>query len=273
MPVLSDELMHWGPTAETMSLEGLRQQLLADTGITLASADSSGGFTDAVVLPLVTTGERLWAVYTTGMRSYPPEKDQPHVVALYTRSGDVWQQLAMQPIGSADNPDDLGAGYIDRGGVHQVTVKPQGVWCDSMLSSVPIAARCTYFATPGGQITVEAANTSASPGSGYVADLNGDGLGDVVLDASDAYVFCYACGVRYVDYSVLRWDGDALVPVELSLLPESARPRTRHQQQGRYPSPLNLWQDTLNQLAMVAAQNQADDTGIVGSNVALIHLR
>ena len=26
MPVLSDELMHWGPTAETMSLEGLRQQ-------------------------------------------------------------------------------------------------------------------------------------------------------------------------------------------------------------------------------------------------------
>ena len=207
------------------------------------------------------------------MRSYPPEKDQPHVVALYTRSGDAWQQLAMQPIGSADNPDDLGAGYIDRGGVHQVTVEPQGVWLqvDAVVGAHSGTLHLLRYA--GGQITVEAANTSASPGSGYVADLNGDGLGDVVLDASDAYVFCYACGVRYVDYSVLRWDGDALVPVELSLLPESAPAALRDaNNKAVILAQLNLWQDALNQLAMVAAQNQADDTGIVGWNVALIHL-
>ena len=273
MPVVSDELMHWGPTAETMSLR---------------DSSSSSWLTPASPwrAQIVQRASRTWssypwlppangcrAVYTTGMRSYPPEKDQPHVGRSVPRSGDVWQQVALQPIGSADNPDDLGAGYINRGGVQQVTVEPQGVWLqvDAVVGAHSGTMHLLRYA--GGRITVEATNTSASPGSGYVADLNGDRFGGVVLDASDAYVFCYACGVRYVDYHVLRWDGERLVPVELSLLPASAPAAFRDANNKAVNlARLNLWQDALNQLAMVAAQNQADDTGIVSWNVALIHL-
>jgi hypothetical protein len=37
-------------------------------------------------------------------------------------------------------------------------------------------------------------------------DVDGDGVLDAVLDQSDAYVFCYACGVRKVHFGVFYWD-------------------------------------------------------------------
>jgi tetratricopeptide (TPR) repeat protein len=53
-------------------------------------------------------------------------------------------------------------------------------------------------------------------------DLNGDGVPEVVLDQSDYYVFCYACGVVEVNYQVLRWDGTQMVEAMLEPLPSTA---------------------------------------------------
>ncbi|NJN83055.1 MAG: SH3 domain-containing protein [Caldilineaceae bacterium] len=57
---------------------------------------------------------------------------------------------------------------------------------------------------------------------GSVADLNGDGVNELLMDATEYYVFCYACGVRRVHFDVWRWDGETMVPVTLAPLPDSA---------------------------------------------------
>jgi len=48
-----------------------------------------------------------------------------------------------------------------------------------------------------------------------------------LLNATDYYIFCYACGVRNVNYNVLRWDETKLISVTLTALPESAPPALR----------------------------------------------
>jgi hypothetical protein len=54
-----------------------------------------------------------------------------------------------------------------------------------------------------------------------VQDLDGDGLGEVLLNASDDYVFCYACGIRVVSYKVLHWNGRALAQIKAEKLATS----------------------------------------------------
>jgi hypothetical protein len=62
----------------------------------------------------------------------------------------------------------------------------------------------------------EVSHQHSSPGAGWLEDLNADGILEVILDQTDNYVFCYACGLRYPDYQVLRWDGEQLIEVGFS---------------------------------------------------------
>ena len=68
----------------------------------------------------------------------------------------------------------------------------------------------------------EVSSFSSSPGIGRSEDLNNDGLSEVLLDASDPYVFCYACGVRLVNWAIERWDGTQMISVTLSALSDNA---------------------------------------------------
>ena len=58
-------------------------------------------------------------------------------------------------------------------------------------------------------------------GAGTLVDLDGNGIPEVVLDLTDAYIFCYACGVRLFDSQILRWDPETDTLRELSLDPLS----------------------------------------------------
>jgi hypothetical protein len=49
----------------------------------------------------------------------------------------------------------------------------------------------------------------------------------VILDNTDAYVFCYACGLRMPYYQVWRWAGSAWEMVRLSDLPDTAPAEVR----------------------------------------------
>ena len=69
-------------------------------------------------------------------------------------------------------------------------------------------------------LTIEVTGFSSSPGAGSVVDLNGDEIGEVLLDATDYYVFCYACGVRETQTEIMRWNGREFEPVSLTLLPD-----------------------------------------------------
>jgi hypothetical protein len=52
-------------------------------------------------------------------------------------------------------------------------------------------------------------NSDAGGGALTMVDVNGDGALDAVGDATDYYVFCYACGVRSGAEEVYSWDGTA----------------------------------------------------------------
>jgi hypothetical protein len=48
-------------------------------------------------------------------------------------------------------------------------------------------------------------------GGSVLVDVDADGVLEAVGDATDYYVFCYACGVRSAAEEVYRWDGSAFV--------------------------------------------------------------
>ncbi len=167
------------------------------------------------VWPLTTTnGAELWIAYTIGLRDYIG--DFSHFIALYSHTTNGWQQLLKF--------DVTDAGYIAPEGVRQIPLEPTHIWI-AVDSGVGAHSGCfdLYEIDPTGRSQVDAAsNCGDHPGAGEVRDLNGDGQLDVILDHTDSYVFCYACGVRYFNFSVLRWDGTQLIEQPLTLLPDSA---------------------------------------------------
>ena len=54
-------------------------------------------------------------------------------------------------------------------------------------------------------------NSDAGGGALTMVDVDADGVREAVGDATDYYVFCYACGVRSAAEEVYRWDGSAFV--------------------------------------------------------------
>ena len=68
------------------------------------------------------------------------------------------------------------------------------------------------YSFDGKTITLEyTANSDAGGNALQMVDVNGDGALDAVGDATDYYVFCYACGVRAAYEEVYSWDGTAFV--------------------------------------------------------------
>ncbi len=189
--------------------------------------------------------------------------DQPHFVAIYTIEGEAWQELAR-----AELPND---DYLDPGSVAQATVEPSldlaggsGRGGRALGLLRPAALRRPAAAWRGVVVQL-------STSGGWLHDLNNDGVPEVVLDATDPYIFCYACGVRLVNYSVLRWDGERMVKLELTPLTKSIssellRLNNLAVEQARH----GLWKDaeaTLMESMPLSVQDPAFDW-----NAALIRL-
>jgi tetratricopeptide (TPR) repeat protein len=120
-------------------------------------------------------------------------------------------------------------------------------------------------------LKVEVANFNPSPGGNRLEELNGDGLLEVVLDATDPYVFCYACGVRLANFTVLRWDGSQMVEVPLTPLPESAPADLRDLNNRAVElAQAGLWKDALASIEQAQELDAQDET--VVWNAALIRL-
>ncbi len=157
-------------------------------------------------------GEPLWAAFSHGMRRFDPE--EKHFVAVYSHGQDGWQQLGRAEFEDAD--------YIDEGSVQQVFLEPGNLWM-SVESGVGAHGGCYYLLRfDGTALYTEVSQCGPSPGVGSLRDINGDGTLDVVINTSDPYVACYACGVVYQSYKVLSWNGHAIEEVTLEPLPASA---------------------------------------------------
>jgi hypothetical protein len=155
----------------------------------------------------------LWAAYSVGMGYYDPL--QGHFVAIYTHDGQGWQPLARLILTDC-------AEFVNPESLVQVPLEPGRIWLELQSYAGAHSGCYDLMSFDGDALRLEAANFRASPGAGHAADLDGDGILEVILDRTEDYVFCYACGVRLPMFHVLRWDGEGLISVELTTLRETA---------------------------------------------------
>ncbi|MEO5951779.1 MAG: tetratricopeptide repeat protein [Chloroflexia bacterium] len=143
----------------------------------------------------------FWLAYSTGSRRLD-EITQKHFVIAFQRTGDSWREVSRIDL---DKPD-----YLSEGSIMQADIEPSHAWI-TVESGVGAHGGCfDLLSFDGKAFKNQVSGCASSPGAGLVEDLDGDGKGEVVLDATDNYVFCYACGVKRISYNVLHWDGTKL---------------------------------------------------------------
>lgn len=211
-------------------------------------------------IPLQSSLGNLWLAHSVGLSYVPQFK---HFVAVYSNNGGAWQQLAKTDLQCAN--------YLDQKGVKQVQIEPSRVWIEVDGGTGAHGGCFDMYSFDGKALTNQVSRQTPSPGMGSVQDLLGDGTNVVVLDESDPYVFCYACGVRFSKFSVLRWNGSALAEVKPADLPASAPAelRTLNNQAVTWAQ-ARLWKDALQSIDKAVALKSQDRT--VAWNAALIHL-
>jgi tetratricopeptide (TPR) repeat protein len=263
--------------AQDAAAAELRSMIAASLPLTPtpdASGFSPGGIAEVGVLPLtVSSGSQpLWAVFSVGMRGFtdPP---QDHFIAIYAHSDAGWQELTRLELAGNFDPEafEPSPDYVFEGSLRQVNVEPSRIWLQLEGGAGAHGGTYHLLSFDGQVLKIEATNSTASPGGNRVEDLNGDGLQEVVLDATDAYVFCYACSVRLVNFTVLRWDGSQLAEVPLTPLPESASADLRDLNNRAVElAQGELWKDALATIEQAQALDAQDET--VVWNAALIRL-
>ena len=228
---------------ETLFLAELAEGSVSETGIIGAN-----------VIPIDILGEgpvtddtaqaSLWLVHSYGIRTFEP--DQGHALAIYEYMKDeatVWTERARISLDELSSTDIIAASpdYLNEQSVQQVYVEPSRVWIGINGGVGAHSSTYNLLSFDGETLKQEAEGFSSSPGAGTLADINSDGTPDLLLDATDYYVFCYACSVRLIDFAVFRWDetSEGMLPVKLSTLSSDA------------PSALT----TVNDLALTLAAN------------------
>ncbi len=263
--------LRWGATADTLDQMTLRTTFLSDTGINLVAEGTYEGFVDVAILPLEFGDKPLWAVHTTGMRVYGDGEPQSHMLALYAHPDGNWQQEDLTVLEDVDG--GAGPDYLNAGSVAQVQVEPENLWLEVQGGVGAHSGVYRLLRWDGESFSTEASGFSSSPGAGRVADLNGDGMGEVLLDATEYYVFCYACGIRYPFTHVLRWDGEEMKAVELTLLEGAAEGdwRQRNNDAVEYAQ-AGLLKDALALLPLIEGEPQSAAEEIAVWNTTLIRL-
>ncbi|GAB4446163.1 MAG: hypothetical protein Fur0044_42390 [Anaerolineae bacterium] len=228
-----------------------------------AAGFSMGGFDGVTVLPLTnnSSGPPYWAVFTTGFRSFDPLEN--HFVAIYTQSNSGWQEVSRVELENAD--------YLDPATVSQVHLEPDHIWLEAQGGAGAHSGSYDLLSFDGQTLRHDVSHFTSSPGGSRIEDLNGDNSPDVLLDFTEYYVFCYACGVTRIQYQVLRWDGERLSEVNLTTLPETAPGPLRDLTHRAIElAEAGLWRDaheTINQAVALDGQDP-----VVTWDAALIRL-
>ncbi len=102
---------------------------------------------------------------------------------------------------------------------------------------------------------------SSSPNVGYVTDLNGDGLNEVVLRRFEYYIFCYTCEVYYPSYEVYTWQNDDLILLTISDLTDryQGSPFAELNRKAVAFAQADLWAEALRAIDDAVAQAGAAD--------------
>lgn len=172
---------------------------LAPTPTTAADGSQPPTIEGVTVLPLIWTApDTLFVAATTGMTV---AETTTHQLRLYRRADD-WQLLAELPLPEAN--------YVDATGVTQVALDDEHVWI-TVQSGVGAHGGCfDLIQSDGSDLQLIHHACSESPDTALIVDINADGYGELLVNATDHYVFCYACGVRDVRWQLFHWENNEL---------------------------------------------------------------
>ena len=229
-------------------------------------------FEGVAALPLdVPPGQRpLWAVHSYGMRNFDLKPSPDHFIAIFTQENGAWQELARLALVS-DDIKVAGPDYLGENGVTQVQIAPSRIWLQVEGGAGAHSGVFDLVSFDGNQLSRDLNAFAPSPGVGRVQDVNGDGQPDVVINASDPYVFCYACGVVKIGYAVYNWDeaqGQFVdVPLQEMLMGQSGHPGRAANNEAVMLARAGLWKDAAPKI--VEAQQISANVQSPFSNAAI----
>ncbi len=242
----------------------------------------ANAFNGLAVLPLYASwSERpLWAVHSAGSRNFDLNPLPNHFLAIYTYENGNWLELARQNLNPETETLYASPDFLPEQGVNQVGVTPDDVWLavDGGVGAHGGTFQLLRF--DGQTLHIEAAASNASGGIGYLEDLNNDGIPELILRLHEFYVFCYACGMRYLNFQVFTWDNVNQRMLEVSIQPmlmgQQGHPARQPTNRAVELANAGLWSDALAQIdeaqRIAAAAAEPTDSYTLEWDVALIHL-
>lgn len=204
-------------------------------------------------------GLPVFVAFTYGL---PPDDDSyMHKVSIHAVEGGQWSELGRVELACVN--------YLDENSLAQVEIDPESIWLFVQGGAGAHGGCIELLRWDGVTLQVVISSFSSIPDAGYIADLNEDGRQDLLLNNSDPYIFCYACGMQLYQARFFTWDGQALV---------EAAPRSLFEEQSEEVRALNdesvalaeagLYADALAQIER--AREMAPDDWTVGWNAVWI---
>ncbi len=205
----------------------------------------------------------LWAVVTNGPQPfYVDDAGEAvnffHFVALYRRNADATWSEALYQITLETAPQRTEVEVHDTG--------PRRARGPAPLIAIrggtgAHAGTLDVVIVEGELLRIGVSHVSGRPGAGEVADLDGDGVVEIVLNSSNPYVFCYACAVEEKGELVYRWDGVDYAPIPLEAPDDLEGDLREAAERVVRLAGANLWRDAAT-LAITTSQRAPDNADL-----------
>ena len=147
----------------------------------------------------------LWLLHSVGFRAF-----DPHFVTLFLREDGAWQELGRE---SLEDRDLMWEDSV-------TTIVGNGRLWVELRSGIGAHGGCyNLLRVENHLLTSDQTNCNSFPdGANQIIDLNADGFPDLILDFTNSYVFCYACGVRFPEFGFKTWNGTFWEDVQFTTL-------------------------------------------------------
>lgn len=205
---------------------------------------------DASAIALRYPDRELWLAATSGAHVFDIPGDHRQVAALYEhRASGGWVEIARRPLESAPvatRPHQLAAGGSDSAWIAVTgnTATGGGTYEVLRFDGKALSSALWWY--------------SPLAPAAHEIDLDGDGIPEIVLDASDPALLCAGCGVVDISEVIYRWQGGDLVPVQLTTV--GSGPAALSAGRAVLLANAGLWRDAMAAIAVAraAATDRAD---------------